>query len=192
MTIGTGIFLAAIIFLYLQTKDRWSWNKILKRSFLGIFIISITGAVAALISNYYRENPGVINEFKEVRLGSTKEDVLFMLGKPLKESDQTEKKKGCMTYTDVSVCFMNNKVETISYICKEHDSTNVNGIYCGDRSDKIINKFGKNVEIKNIPDFPFSRYYRTTKHNVEYLLSQNEVLAIIIEDFKTNKKEIVK
>lgn len=192
MTIGTAILLTALIFLYLQTKDRWKWKQIFKVTFAGMLSILITGVIVFLVSNYYREKPVVINEFKEIRLESTKEDVLFMLGKPIRESKQTEKEMGRIDYADVSVFFTDNKVKTIFYTCKEHDSTNVNGIYCGDRSDKIINKFGKNVEIKNTPDFPFSRRYITVKNNVEYYLIQNKVSAIIIKDQKTNKKEVVK
>lgn len=170
MTIGTSILLIAIIFLYLQTKDRWQWNKILKLSFLGITSISALTAIAILISNQYKEMPKIINEFQGIHLGSTKDDVMFLLGKPKEESG------GRLWYGRTLVCFKEDKVTDVLYFCNEnHDYKELNGIRCGDDSKQINKKFGRDLKIKKFDDNQLYRLYEINKYNCRYALVQNKV-----------------
>lgn len=191
MNIGTVIFLAALIFLYLHTRDRWSWKKILKRLFLGIVTISSLIGICVLGVNYYQKKPKVITQLKEIELGITTEDVIFTQGAPNEKSTikSDDDLLRVINYGNTRVFLKENKVYIVEYFCKTNDRysntdyTELNGIRCGDDAAKIIDKFGNNIETLNHKDDPLLRDYKSTKHNSGYTLVTNKVRAMYIKDY---------
>ena len=93
MTLGTGIFLAAIVMsltaLFIATKDRWNWKKIL----LWPLGICVAGGLAMWGYIEYdnradearaieKKGPTVQSSFWDIPLGATQDDVFFKKGKP--------------------------------------------------------------------------------------------------------------
>jgi len=99
MSLGAGIFLSVLIVcllvLYLATRDRWRWGRILLWS-----IGSLVGLILLVgggISGYwtYQNRPVVQTEYLNVPLGVTKEEVLYRLGAPTgvyREATEEEEK----------------------------------------------------------------------------------------------------
>lgn len=94
MTLGTGIFLAAIVMsltvLFIATKDRWNWKKILLWP-LGICVaggLAMWGYIEYQKRFPAKPEPTVHNSFWDIPLGATPDDVVFKKGKP------TQKKTG--------------------------------------------------------------------------------------------------
>lgn len=124
MTIGTGIFLAALVlsltYLFVATKDRWRWKRL---------IVGSIGALAAVVAlaggglwgyNAWQDRVRPIDEINEIRLGMSKEDLVFFKGRPSKEVD------GDWIYQDQServaytVSFKEGGVESIMAIGDRH------------------------------------------------------------------------
>lgn len=84
MSVGTGIFLSSIVaaalFLFLRTRDRWNWKKI--AIWFAIIVIAVPAAVSGLMYSYalWQAQPQRQNEFWGVSLQDTEEDVKFKKG----------------------------------------------------------------------------------------------------------------
>jgi len=203
MDTGTGLFSGlvtlGIIYLYTQTKDRWNWKKIVF-SIIGIFLLLVGIFLISLwwpkltsqMSN--DDKPTLITSYDGISLGDTLADVEFKKGK-LKTREEffknkIEDKSDDMYIIDKSFGFYTDlKGKTVTAIVKgcnsdESYSIKINGIYCGDSSEKIIERFGKDVEVKcevnpNRSESP-TRFYDASKYGVRYQLSENKVKAFRI------------
>lgn len=89
MTIGTGIFLGALIlsltYLFVATKDRWRWKRL---------TVGLIGALAAFVAlgggglwgyKAWEDRVRPIDELGGIHLGMSQEDVLFFKGKASEE-----------------------------------------------------------------------------------------------------------
>lgn len=85
MELGTGIFLSAvflgIVALYIATKDRWNWKKILLWPLAVVVVLSSVGGIVAYAYKKYEERPKVQVEFNGIKLGDQFQDVVFRHGK---------------------------------------------------------------------------------------------------------------
>lgn len=90
MTLGTGIFLAALLlsatWLYIATRDRWRWKRIVAVLVGGT--LSMAASVALGIWGYteWQDRPYQMNELNGIRLGTTERDVRFYKGAPSSSS----------------------------------------------------------------------------------------------------------
>ena len=84
MTIGSSIFfgslMVAMAILYVATKDRWNWKKVIKRALLiPVAVLLIIGALIWIYSEI-QDRPTKQREFQGIKLGDSKENVLFKKG----------------------------------------------------------------------------------------------------------------
>jgi len=90
MTLGTGVFLAAVLlsatWLYIATRDRWRWRRIVTVLISGT--LGMAASVALGIWGYteWRDRPYPMNELNGIRLGMTEQDVRFYKGAPSSSS----------------------------------------------------------------------------------------------------------
>src|SRR5690348_5920371 len=91
--VGLGLFLGlsfcGLIYLFVQTKDRWNWAQARKIILIGIGTLVLLAAlsIAGLTSyEYYQHLPIVITEFQGLKLGDTLSDACFKLGPPVHPS----------------------------------------------------------------------------------------------------------
>lgn len=88
MELGTGVFLSALflgtVFLYIATKDRWPWKKILLWPVLSLVVIAVIGGGGWYF--YYEwteaQPPDQQDEMSGIKLGATEADVKFAKGEP--------------------------------------------------------------------------------------------------------------
>lgn len=159
MTLGTGVFLAAlcfgIIFLYSKTKDRWNWKKIsliTGLSTLGPLILIIVWIYA---NEWIDDLPKVQNEYAGIQLGQSSADVIFLKGKPYKKATKPMECKcdSIYLYIDTSsyanrdpltVRFKNDTV--VGVIQYWHPSSygyeNIQGIDKNTSIERVKEKFG--------------------------------------------------
>lgn len=204
MIIGFGIFgglaFLGLVYLYTQTKDRWNWGKIAKRSFfaLGIILaIPIAGIIVSLgygkISDYLDGRPKIITNYGGLTLGEKLTDVEFR--SKLKDvSSETDLPDKRYEIVDTNLAFDSfngsGKVDRIIIACQENRSDEVNGISCGNSSENIFDKYGKEnivvfCKVKKKPtdthDIKQIRLYESEKYGITHGLFLNKVEVIFIE-----------
>lgn len=201
MDTGTGLFsglvILGIIYLYTQTKDRWNWKKIVF-SIIGICLLLLGFFLASLwwpkqlTPIAETDKPKLITSYDGISLGDTLADVEFKKGKVKTYAEIFPKDKRISDsnelylvnktfgfYTDIK----GNTVTGIIKTCGDATNltTNINGIYCSDSGETIIERFKKDVVVKCKvnPDKSESptRSYDVSKYGIEYLLSKNSVEA---------------
>lgn len=91
MELGTGVFLSALflgtIALFVATKDRWNWKKILLWPIGLIFSISLISIGAYFLYQKYEKWPRTATGLWEVYLYQKKTDVKFKKGNPQNIND---------------------------------------------------------------------------------------------------------
>lgn len=203
MDTGTGLFcglvILGIIYLYTQTKDRWNWKKIVF-SIIGIFLLLLGIFLASLwwpkqlTPIAETDKPKLITSYDGISLGDTLADVEFKKGKVKTYEEffkkKIENKSDDMYLIDKSFGFYTEiKGKTVTAIVKgcnsdESYSIEINGISCGNSSEKIIERFGKDVVVKcevnpDRGESP-SRYYEVSKYGIRYQLVKNAVVVFRI------------
>lgn len=90
MELGTAVFLSSItlcvVLLYGFTKDRWSWRRIIFRTFMGMVILAVTGGALIVVAQYWDQIfPTKLmrqTEYAGVRLGMSRDEVRYVKGLP--------------------------------------------------------------------------------------------------------------
>ena len=183
MTLGTSIFLSvvlvSVVALYIATKDRWNWKKIILWPVLAITGLSILGGIGLYIYSKMSERPSVQNSFWDIPLHSTKEDVKYLKGVPTNkqygDDNWTYKVKGYLERESVFwVSFKDNKIRFV--LCWGDPSAYLQGIGVGSNYSSIINKFGKTSFVFRSED-ELTRLLSFEKYKVFFMVEQNEVIA---------------
>ena len=155
MNIGFGIFgglvVLGIIYLYTQTKDRWNWSKIAKRSLiaLGVIVaIPIAGIVISIgygkIAGYIESQPKALSNYGGLTLGEKVTDVEFRSKlEDMTKPDDKDHKRFAVTGTNLLFDTKDNsgKVDKIIINCQDGDTDTVNGVSCYDNSEKIFDQY---------------------------------------------------
>lgn len=204
MSAGEGIFYGLVflgfIYLYIQTRDRWSWKKIVL-----CFVGGLTTLIALLyayifIDGYLSkgkiipDKPQVISNLIGVTLGEKVIDAQFRTGAKKKKGDDNQ---SYIFPSDENKFFQGNKegaVDRIAYWCTDDAikypnlySPEANGIRCGNSGQDIINKYGKDKvrilclqkTVGNI-EAETARTYDAVDYGVRYFLTTNSVAGIYI------------
>jgi len=211
MSAGEGIFYGlvflGIIYLYIQTKDRWNWKKIVIW-ILGLFVVTIVLIVAAIFAedlfkklsfNKFDNSstPKIITGMNGIELGAKISDVVFKTG-AIKDKKQED------VYffpSDDNKRFAIDKesktVRSIQHICSSNDLTypntyspKINGVMCGDSEFDIFMSYGKekiNVLCNKGGSGNFRRY-EAPDFGVVYYLVTNKVQIFTIHSIDDLKK----
>lgn len=216
MTAGEGIFYGLVflgfIYLYIQTRDRWSWKKILLWLVGGLTAIILVVIAYSLIVEYrpqgkfIPDKPQIALSFIGVTLGEKVGDAQFRTGAKKKKMGDSPSYE---FPSNQGKFFQGNKdgvVDRIGVWCSDDAinypatySPEVNGIRCGNSSEDIINKNGKDKlrilcmqkSIGNV-EAGSARAYDALDYGVRYILITNSVSGIYvypIDDLKTEKSE---
>ena len=138
MTLGEGIFFSSfilsLVILFIATKDRWNWKKIILWSIAVVFCLVALSSAGVIFYKYfysksskdrhdpYIEKPYVQDSFAGVSIDMNKRDVKFLKGVPDKIEGQTwiyEIQDG--SYVDsYRITFHDDKIRSILYF--RHDS----------------------------------------------------------------------
>ncbi|MFH2134518.1 MAG: hypothetical protein ABII81_04975 [Pseudomonadota bacterium] len=155
MSVGEGIFLSAlllsVVILFVATKDRWNWKRIVKWglalpvSCVAILALGIWGL------STYENRPVAQEEFQGIKLNSTPADVRFLKGEPIaKHSTEVswvyDAHSGSAQPEDavVVVQFRDDKIRHITYWANERQIVTpyLLGFSVGSEYDAVISKLG--------------------------------------------------
>ena len=196
MTLGTGIFLSALmlsmVIMYVVTRDRWSWKKISIRTFVVLLSVGVLVAVAIWVNDVYQDHQNravAQTEFYGIKLSDTQSDIKFIKGAPLKEEDgmwvyRGKRDKGL----ELVIIFQDNNIRSILYIGDCTYCTGISGLGIGDSYEDVIAKFGEPSNISISRD-ELQRMLSFEKYNVIFEFRKNRVNAFGIHNFKYGNYE---
>ncbi len=190
MTLGTGLFLstivASIVALFIATKDRWQWKKIILWSVAGP--IALIAVCSALYYGYEKVSdfPKVQTEYWGIRLGMPKDDVIFMKGKPESSTPDSKSQRETLSYKDNRNHYeifisTSGRVQAVLCIPDSHYSSAIQGIGYQDTFEKVVNKFGQPSRSSNNKD-KSERLHHFSKYNVFFGFAKGVVESIGIDD----------
>lgn len=161
MTVGTGLFLSAIflglIALFIATKDRWKWKKIIFWSLgvVGLLVVSLLGLIA------YENRPSPpekLADFWELTLGMTPNEVRFRKGEPTSVRNEGPDAEWHFAYDEgytnyfYRVGFNNGKVRYVFFLGPSYKSPSVGGVNIGNSQEELFEALGKPSAISNSND----------------------------------------
>jgi hypothetical protein len=184
MSVGTGIFLAgtllALVAVYITTRDRWNWSKII------LWPSGILLAVAASLYVYslIPERPKIQKSFWDIPLDASESDVLFIKGNPTrKQGDDwlyafldNENRNWKYIYR---VYFKAGKVWSVSYFSADSVDwrEEIQGIRVGYGENSVREKFGA-PSPSVASDDGLRRIYHYRDYNLIFELAQNKVTSL--------------
>jgi hypothetical protein len=214
MTAGEGIFYGLVflgfIYLYIQTRDRWSWKKIILWFVGGVAVLIALIYGYLFINNYFTKwtfipyKPEVVSSLNGVTLGEKVIDAQFRTGAKKKKGDDSH---SYALPSDPAKFFQGNKEGTIDRIgawCSDDAikypnlySAKANEILCGNSGQDIINIYGADKvrilcmqkTIGNI-EATSTRAYDAIDYGVRYILITNSVSGIYVYPPNVLKTEI--
>jgi hypothetical protein len=192
MTLGTGIFLSAIVLgliaLFIATKDRWNWKKIWLWPISAVFVI---GAVAIIVISWddikgkmsFLAPPHIEIEFRGIKLGMLKEDFFFLRGK-MEPTIKTTDDFGPI-YELGDEAFLFDKTGTVAgifYKGPSYGDKGIQGVRIGDEYTVVTDKFGEPPHTKVVSDGAV-KFYRYPEYNLQFKLAKGVVTGYGVRDF---------
>jgi len=113
-------YLLGVIGLFISTKDRWNWRKIIFRLVLVIAGLLIFLGFGFYVYQSLSDRPEPQTSFWDVSLDSTKGDIKFFKGPPIKGPDATNwfysNKPSSNTGEDsiIHIGFKNDKIHFVA------------------------------------------------------------------------------
>ena len=191
MQLGTGIFLSALvlgaIILFLATKDRWRWKRIMLWGAGGL------GAVCAVIAAgvygwfIWDAMPRTMTQLWDVKLGSTKDDVKFLKGLPTDfVGDGTDKEiwRYIVADNQYLVSFRDGKVRYILYFGSLSHAPTIKGISVYDPPESWIDNLGEPEGVTRTNN-GLSRTYSFARYNVVGIFEKGTLVGTGIYDSST-------
>lgn len=189
MTLGTGIFLSAIlisgIILFISTKDRWRWKKIMLWAICGPLAIAVLCSVLYLGHSHYSTRPKVQDSLWGIKLGTPRSDVVFLKGKPKESTPNSNNTRETLSYTEnrdhyeIFISTTGN-VEAILCIPESFYPASLQEIGLGDSYEKVIKKFGSPTKTSETPD-GLSRLHHFARHKVFFAFRKGVVESFGID-----------
>lgn len=182
ISIGAGILLGflalSLVFLIVYTRDRWKWGRI-----FGIAVaIPTIGLIALVVYEYYEESPRKLYEYAGLKLGMSREDVIFRKGFP----DETmfgeeHNKTEAMLYPwnvsgTMAVGISDGRVVYI--ICLGGESSYksfINWVSIGDSYEELIETLGEPTTTNVFS--PVNRGFYFDKFNMQIGVFEGEVIS---------------
>lgn len=182
------LFLLVFYFLIKQwTKfHKTILGKVLKIVYSLTLLLAITVSIfiAYLCFDKYWEDDRVrvINAFQGVKLGWSKDEVLFRLGEP-SSIDKENDMDFLWGYGSLAVNFKEGKVVQIVYGCQDgnYSYEKVGGISCSADVERVLELYGESL-YKSISDDKLARIYNYPQYNVAFWLKKSKVEALGIYD----------
>jgi hypothetical protein len=98
MSIGSAIFLAALVFailyLYKITRDRWNWRRIMRRTLVATgWVVTVTALAltGVFVNEKLGSRPQTQTGYADLRLGMTMAEVEYVKGSPQYAMEKSEK-----------------------------------------------------------------------------------------------------
>ncbi len=200
MSVGDGIFLSSVflgtIALFIATKDRWNWHKIVVRSLIGIVAIIAIGGTWIYGWDLYNgrpQKPVPMSKFWDIPITASKGDIKFLKGSPdyvhkFKSSGTSEVwaygssddgkaqlKKGEIAWDSYLIGFRGEEIRRIGYIgYVPLRGPNLQGIDIGDSPETIIRALG-NPTYVSVREDELTRVLSFASLNLYFELKEGKV-----------------
>ncbi|MHB1290796.1 MAG: hypothetical protein ACYCY5_01215 [Sulfuricella sp.] len=187
MELGTGIFLSTIflgiVALFIATKDRWNWKKILLWPLGIIGAFAVIGGSIAYVYQQYEDRPRKLTALWDVSLNDTASDVKFKKGEPTTrlDNDHWVYRPYQTTEGDYVVYFKNDRVRSIIYFGPMYNGPSVHGVGHYDSSQELDAKLGPPSYVSRSKD-ELRRAYSYEKFNVVAHFEGGKISALGIYD----------
>lgn len=173
MGLGTSIFLSSILLgivvIFIFTKDRWNWKKIIVRFIVSILVALISTIIIFIIYEKITERPKIEKEFLSLTLDLKKSEILFLKGEP----NEREEDDKVWIYDNYFIIFKDDKIRMICYY-EKYFGPNIQGLGIGKELNEILHKFGEPSSI-SISKNKMERTYCFSKYNVFFVFEKNIV-----------------
>lgn len=189
MELGTGIFLSAVflgtVALYITTKDRWNWKKIIFWPVVALASVALVAGISTYLYEQYQNRPVLQESLWGVTLRSSPADVAFAKGKPAKIDEEN-----AWVYPDTGenysyyIRFKNNKVRAVIYLGSRLYAPTIAGVSAYSSVNELEDKLGPASFVSRSKD-ELLRWYSFEKFNVIALYGQGEIVAYGIYDATT-------
>lgn len=188
MTVGEGVFfgllVGSLVALYIATRDRWRWRKILIWV-LAICLVPVAAvAIWVGVDRWSETRPRFVAEYWELRPGMSTEEVLFRKGAPSK------KETAYWVYMEESdkvghvVGIKDRKVRFVIAFTRDGDSVylpTLQGIGSLSSSEDLKAHFGEPDGI-SVSEDGTRRHLSFSKFGVTFQLERNRVKSVGIFD----------
>lgn len=190
MEIGTGIFLSAIflgtVALYVATKDRWNWKKILLWPLAIVLGLSVIGGAGVYINGQLEERPRKEHRLWGIQLGASIAEVKFAKGEPSQQGAdiwaylQGERGADGIYF----VRFKDGKVRAVMYRGPAHNAPSIQRISPYSSPERLVEKFGQPSYVSRSKD-ELRRLYSFEKYNVVFDLEKDGIVGLGVYDSST-------
>lgn len=193
MEIGSGVFLSAIflgtVWLYVATKDRWNWKKILLWPLAIVLGLSVIGAAGIYINDWVQDRPKKELGFWGIQLGASIADVKFTKGEPsrVKDVDIWQYPHGTPEREDgvFVVIFKDGKVRFVFHISNKNSSNpSIQGISSYSNTEDLVERFGQPSHVSRSKD-ELLQWHSFERFNVAFMLERGQVIALGVYDSST-------
>lgn len=185
MTVGDGIFWGSVclslVGLYLGTKDRWRWRRLL--GWGGVGVVALAGIVAAGIAGFqwYESRPRQFTGMWGLSLGASTNDVLVAKGEPARrvkpmhwfyEPDDRQR---------IEVAFTpQGKLAAIYSYAKPLYLTMPEGVSAFTTMEELTARFGPASAVNDSSDGLF-RTFSFSRYNLVAVYGEGRLVAIGVE-----------
>jgi len=189
MTLGLGIFLSSlflgIIYIFVSTKDRWNWKKILFVWPLCIvLVVGVIGGAGFYIYNHYENKHKTYNRYIDIPLNAPESDLFFLKGHEYLKKDYTRDKSFVFYQYEIkdkyqfNVILKDNKIWRIScYSDTSYDCPSLNKIQIHDSANKVKERLGEPNHVSSNDDNT-QRIWAYEQFNIYMMLSKGKINGI--------------
>jgi hypothetical protein len=182
MSTGEGIFFAGLAIAFALLLWNPDTRRIVGKSLKWIIAISIITGLGIWAYESYKKNrsrkvdaPTNNPQLFGVKLGDTKNDVIYKKGKPKKSVNGNDEYENAVIYYD------DKRVSAVFFSCVSDWRTELNGIACEDNAEKVKKRFAGKIQEYCLPDTPTDRIFMVTEFNSIYILQKETVKALGIK-----------
>jgi len=195
MTLGLGIFLSSlflgIIYLFVSTKDRWNWKKIL---FIWplyfVLVVGVIGGAGFYIYNYYESKTKIYDTYLNISLNASENDLIFIKG------DGYDVKKYDSGKNNIYIAYQENKKNEYTHNIRlkegkvwriscssnrSYDCPPINKISLNYTTSEVEERLGK-PDYESSNDDSTERLWVYERLNVYMNLKQGKIVSIGIFD----------
>jgi hypothetical protein len=202
MSLGTSIFLSAVLLsivaLFIATKDRWNWKKLVGWLFGVVVAVPIIAGLGFYVYSYIAELPKAQLSFWDIPLGATESDVKFLKGAPteVQEKDhwvyKEEKSRSSDDESEYQVRFKEGKVRFVLFTGSSFlYAPDLQGIRHGASQQEVLKKFGSASHV-SISEDDLMRMLSFERFNLVFALRENRVVAYGMYDPKFGAMQYAK
>jgi len=185
--LGTGVFLGltvvALVWLYVATRDRWKWRRVIGWS-LGLALLPVVGFAGWLgYQTYIDAKPRRETSMWDLSPGMAASDVIFRKGEPSEKAESTWYYKGSDYEPTHVVSFADDRVKWIVALSPTDLGSlpTVQGISSYSSLEDIEKRFGKAESISVSADHT-RRVLTYSSFGLVFWMKKNRVQALGVID----------